>query len=258
MFPFKKERIEERVKKIKKLLHYFFIEGNSVMKGKIEGKLRKLMLLLLLYLSLSFACGSLYLVVIEHPEKERLKTEKYNKIFVAGFCSEMKEQKLNIAKETLFYLRTELKKNTHFEVIDKEPLEISEEKSGELVEDKEYWKGIASKYEGDLLIWGKVGYYTRDDSGFRKIKYRSPKTGAIITGTRYEERTRFDLALELYFHNGKNGEIVYQDRFDTSLLYRDKRQATLPIFFSLMNRVLPEFLAILIPQPSTDSRYILP
>lgn len=228
------------------------------MRQKSKIKFQKLIPPLFLCLGLVVGCGSTYLVVIEHPMQERLKTEKYKKIFVAGFCSVKNDAKLNIDQETIHYLRSELKKNTHFEVSDEKTIRIPDEKSAEILEDKEYWKNIAEKYESDLLIWGKVGYSAIDASGFRKMKVRSPKTGALMDVTRYVERTRFELNLEVYFHNGKDGEIVYQDSFNSSLLFREKRGVSLPIFFSLMNRILPDFLGILIPQPSTDSRYILP
>jgi len=228
------------------------------MREKSKAKFQQLILPLSLYLALVVGCGATYLVVIEHPMEERLKTEKYKKIFVAGFCSGKDEEKLNISQETVHYFRSELKKNTHFEVLDEKSIRIPAEKSAELLEDKEFWKNIAAKYESDLLIWGKVGYSTKDASGFRKMKVRSPQTGALMDVTRYVERTQFELDLEVYFHNGKNGEVVYQDRFNSSLLFREKRGVSLPIFFSLMNRILPDFLGVLIPQPSTDSRYILP
>jgi hypothetical protein len=217
-----------------------------------------LIFLLILFSFLFIRCGGVYLVNIEHPRKERLEVEKYKKILVAGLYQEEENQKFNIAEETLQYLRTELKKNTPFEITDKEPIEIDTEQSIKLKDDKEFWQKIAKDYESDLLIWGKVGFFSKDDSGFQKMKVRSPQTGALVDVTRYVERTRFDLNLELYFHDGKDGEIVYQDKFNTSLLFRDKKSPSLPIFFSLLNRILPDFLGIIIPQPSTDSRYILP
>jgi hypothetical protein len=228
------------------------------MSAKNKTNFYNIVFLLILFSFFFISCGGVYLVNIEHPRKERLEVEKYKKILVAGLYEEGENQKLNIAEETLQYLRTELKKNTPFEIIDKEPIKIGAEQSIKLKDDKEFWQKMAKDNESDLLIWGKVGFSSKDDSGFQKMKVRSPQTGALVDVTRYVERTRFDLNLELYFNDGKDGEVVYQDKFTTSLLFRDKKSPTLPIFFSLLNRILPDFLGIIIPQPSTDSRYILP
>jgi hypothetical protein len=228
------------------------------MSAKNKTNFYNIVFLLILFSFFFISCGGVYLVNIEHPKKERLEVEKYKKILVAGLYEEGENQKLNIAEETLQYLRTELKKNTPFEIIDKEPIKIEAEQSTKLKDDKEFWQKMAKDNESDLLIWGKVGFSSKDDSGFQKMKVRSPQTGALVDVTRYVERTRFDLNLELYFNDGKDGEVVYQDKFTTSLLFRDKKSPTLPIFFSLLNRILPDFLGIIIPQPSTDSRYILP
>jgi hypothetical protein len=228
------------------------------MRKKNKTNFHTIVFLVILFSFFFISCGGVYLVNIEHPRKERLEVEKYKKILVAGIYEEDENQKLNIAEETLQYLRTELKKNTPFEIIDKEPIKIGAEQSIKLKDDKEFWQKMAKDNESDLLIWGKVGFSSKDDSGFQKMKVRSPQTGALVDVTRYVERTRFDLDLELYFNDGKDGEVVYQDKFTSSLLFRDKKSPTLPIFFSLLNRILPDFLGIIIPQPSTDSRYILP
>ncbi len=199
--------------------------------------------------------GAAYLVTIQHPMKERIPPDKYKSILVAGFLAE--EDKLNLNFETVKYLRTELRKNTPYKVIEEKPIEIPSARIEELPSDTDFWKSLAIQAKAELIMWGRINYTAEPTAELKEMSYRHPVTGRILTATQLVERTNFKVELDLYFSDGSSGEVVYQDKYSQTIPYKERPSADLPIFFNLMNRILPSILGVLIPQKMTDARYIL-
>lgn len=200
--------------------------------------------------------GASYLVTVQHPMKERIPPGKYRSILVAGFLSEG-EQKLNLNFETVKYLRTELRKNTPYKVIEEKPIEIPSARIEELSSDNDFWKSLATQAKAELIMWGRVNYTSEAGSELKEVRYRHPVSGRIITATRLVDKTEFKVELDLYFSDGSSGELVYGDKYSQTIPYLKRPSADLPIFFSLMNRILPNILGVLIPRETLETRYIL-
>ena len=200
--------------------------------------------------------GASYLVTVQHPMKERIPPDKYRSILVAGFLSEG-EQKLNLNFETVKYLRTELRKNTAYKVIEEKPIEIPSARIEELPSDTDFWKSLATQAKAELIMWGRVNYTSEAVSELKEVRYRHPVSGRIITATRLVDKTEFKVELDLYFSDGSSGELVYGDKYSQTIPYLKRPSADLPIFFSLMNRILPNILGVLIPRETLETRYIL-
>ena len=225
------------------------------MKSKMSKRLLAGWFCLILGL-VGLGCGGVsYLVTIEHPMKERIPPNKYKSILVAGFLAEG-EEKLNLSLETVKYIRTELRKNTPYKVIEEKPIEIPLARMEELPLDTEFWKSLATQAKAELIMWGRVNYTSEPTAELKEITYRTP-AGQIITATKLEDMTNFKVELELYFSDGSNGELVYRDNYSQTIPYKGRPSAELPIFFNLMNRMLPSILGVLIPHETMQTRYIL-
>lgn len=206
---------------------------------------------------MGLACGGIsYMVAIEHPMKERIPPDKYKSILVAGFLAEG-EKKLNLNFETVKYIRTELKKNTPYKVIEENLIEIPPARIEELPLDTDFWKSLATKAEAELIMWGRVKYTSELTSELKEETYQHPVTGKRYTATRVVERTDFKVELDLYFSDGSSGVVVYRDKYSQIIPYRERPPAELPVFINLMNRLLPNILGVLIPQETMETRFIL-
>ena len=225
------------------------------MKRKMSKRLLAGWLCLILGL-LGLGCGGIsYLVTIEHPMKERIPPDKYKSILVAGFLAEG-EEKLNLSFETVKYIRTELRKNTPYKVIEEKPIEIPLARIEELPLDTDFWKSLATQAKAELIMWGRVNYTSEPTAELQEITYRTP-AGQTITATKLVEMTNFKVELELYFSDGSSGELVYRDNYSQIIPYKGRPSAELPIFFNLMNRMLPSILGVLIPHETMQTRYII-
>ncbi len=106
-------------------------------------------------------------------------------------------------------------------------------------------------------MWGRVNYSSKAVAELQEERYRHPVTGRIITYTRLVDKTEFTVELDLYFSDGTSGEMVYGDKYSQTIPYLKRPAADLPIFFSLMNRLLPNILGVLVPRETMETRYIL-
>lgn len=226
------------------------------MKRNMTKRLLKGWLCLILGL-VALGCGGVnYLVTIQHPMKGRIPPNKYRSILVAGFLAEG-EEKLNLNFETVKYIRTELRKNTPYRVIEENPIEIPSARIEELPADNDFWINLATQAKAELVMWGRVNYTSKAVAELKEERYRHPVSGRIITYTRLVDKTEFTVELDLYFSDGTSGELVYGDKYSQTIPYLKRPSADLPVFFSLMNRLLPNILGVLVPRETMETRYIL-
>lgn len=225
------------------------------MKNNITKRLSKGWFCLILGL-VGIGCGgAAHLVTIQHPMKERIPPGKYKSILVAGFLAE--ENELNLNFETVKYLRTELRKNTPYKVTEEKPIDIPPARIEELPYDTDFWKSLAIQAEAELIMWGRVNYTVEPTAELKEVRYRHPTTGRILTATQLVDMTNFKMELDIYFSDGSSGELVYRDKYSQIIPYKGRQSADLTTFFALMNRILPSILGVLIPQETTEARYIL-
>lgn len=252
----------------------------------------------LLFVSgVSMSCTSLYEVPIEVPISAKLDVSKYNRVLVASFLTQTTED-LDLDAETTRLLRNQLRMTSNLHVIDAElePLgDFSEptlEETGKLddferleeqakaagdeeisrqewidmeqdkiLSDEDYWRELGEEYQEPLIVTGKLRFVSESRSGFVQAdRYRRDAFGRpqLQRNNRFQERTGFVLAAELYFIDSTTGETIHRERFTEEVIYgRDEQASSLSSYFELMDRLLPNFLSILSPQTFRGTRILL-
>lgn len=202
--------------------------------------------------------GSPQQVLIKHPKRQTPMSDKYRSVYVAGFAP-VQEDAHNLNFETTEYLRSELRKHSLYEVIPLEELALpqDEDEFYDLIEDEEFWRRLGSKVGADLLIYGRVNFYSEPADGFYPYEYRDYRTGDYRTAQLLIQRTAFTVELDLYFHNSATGELIHEENFGQTIVFRGRLDLTLQAFFDVMNRILPRFMDILVPREHDAIRFLL-
>jgi AraC-like DNA-binding protein len=197
-------------------------------------------------------------VIIKHPKRETPLSGKYRRLYIAGF-SPVKEDAVNLNFETTEYLRSEMRKYTLYDVIPLEELTLpkDEDEFYDLVDDEEFWRSLGVKVGADLVVTGRVDFYSEMSDGIYPYEYRDRYTGDYRTAQLMIPRTAFTVELELFFHDAATGELVHEESFAQTIVYRGRLDPTLQAFFDVMNRIIPRFMDILVPREHDAIRFLL-
>lgn len=202
--------------------------------------------------------GSARQVLIKHPRRETPMSTRYRRVYIAGFSPRETDYE-NLNFETTEYLRSELRKHSLYEVIPLEELALpsDEESFYELVDDYEFWRNLGGRVGADLIICGQVHFYDEPSDGFYPYEYRDTRSGDYRTAQLLIQRTAFTIELDLYFHDAATGELVHEESFGQTIVYRGRLELNLQAFFDVMNRVLPRFMDLLVPREHDAIRFLV-
>ena len=197
-------------------------------------------------------------VLIKHPKRETAMSGKYRRVYIAGFAP-VQEDAENLNFETTEFLRSELRKYTAYDVIPLEELSLpsDEDEFFDLIDDTEFWRNLGIKVGADLIITGRVDFYNEMSDGIYPYEYRDRYTGEYRTAQLMVPRTAFTVELELYFHNTSSGDVVHEESFGQTIVYRGRLDLTLQAFFDVMNRIIPRFMDILVPREHDAIRFLV-
>lgn len=202
--------------------------------------------------------GSAEQVLIKHPKRETPLSGKYRRLYVAGF-SPVPEDAENLNFETTEYLRSELRKYTVYNVIPLEELALprDEDEFFELIDDAEFWRNLGIKVGADLIVSGRIDFTAEMSDGIYPYEYRDRYTGDYRTAQLMVQRTAFSVELDLFFHETATGDVVLEENFGQTIVYRGRLDLSLQAFFDVMNRLLPRFMDILVPREHDAIRFLL-
>ena len=202
--------------------------------------------------------GSSSQVLIKHPKRETALSGRFSRVYIAGFSPANEEQK-NLNFETTEYFRSELRKYTLYDVIPLEELDLpsAEDEFFNLVDDNEFWQDMGNKVGADLVVCGRVNFYAEPSDGFYPYEYRDYRTGGYRTGQLLIQRTAMTIEMDMFFYEVDSGEIVYEESFGQTIVYRGRLDPTLQAFYDVMNRILPRFMDILVPREHDAIRFLL-
>lgn len=197
-------------------------------------------------------------VFIKHPQRQTALSGKYKRIYIAGFAP-MQENQLNLNFETAEYLRSELRKSALYELIPLEELKLPEdmEQFDKLIDDTEFWSRLGNKVGADLIIYGLVNFYDEPSDGMYPFEYYDRTRAEYRTVQKYVQRTAFIIEIDLFFHEAATGELVHQESFGQTIVYRGRLNATLQAFYDVMNRVLPRFMDLMVPREHEAIRFLI-
>ncbi len=194
-------------------------------------------------------------VEVQIPMSEKVDTTGMVRLLVGGFRSGS-HPSVDLDAETIEALRSMLRKNTRFEVLDVETMPLPEQPLEDAIRNAAYWKRLSQRYNADLIIGGTVEFVAIDESGFMEQDYISDLTGHRQRHTVWVERESFKMDLRLYFFRGASGELIYEDVFSESTMFIGKGNDDLTILHESIDAVGEGILSIITPRTRTETRYL--
>ncbi len=243
------------------------------------------------------SCTSIYEVPIEVPVSAKLDVSSFNRVLVATFATQTTED-LDLDAETTRLLRNQLRTTSNLLVLDAEVAPLGDFSEGTLEEtgmldeferleeqakaagdeeisrqewidmeqdklltDEDYWRQLGEEYQEPLIVSGKLRFISESRSGYTqgdryvRDSYGRPR---LVRSNRFQDRTGYVLAAELYFIDSSTGKTIHRERFTEEVIYgREEQISALSSYFELMDRLIPNFLSILSPQRFRGTRILL-
>ena len=241
------------------------------------------------------ACaGSFYEIPVETPLEPKLDISGFQRVLVAGFVAGGDED-VDTNLETARLLRSQLRNNSQFEVIDADVLEltrVAEEQGGGPApngggdsengadgEDEEryseedleqlehifanagYWQQLGEEHQQPLIVTGTVYFTPHQRSGMvtrQREVYDEFGRRQVAPVRAYRDRRGYVLSPKFIFIDGRTGATLYTERHREEVLYDASRNTpALSSYFELMDRLMPSFLGTLSAETIKGSRILL-
>jgi hypothetical protein len=235
---------------------------------------------------LTTGCASFVEVPVETPLQSKIDVGAFRRVLVAGFVTELSDEDVDLAPETVRLLQNQLRSNTRMQVLEpdhpplNDELERVLERMGEgekynkqereqfkleadrILQDTAFWRKLGEEFQNPLIVTGRMGFESQNRSGFQSEErvMREPGTNRsrLVRGNRYLERKGFSLSAEFQFVDGRTGQTLHKEKFTEEVLYgEDQKVSALSSYFELMDRLLPNFLGVISPQRIRGTRVLL-
>jgi hypothetical protein len=125
----------------------------------------------------------------------------------------------------------------------------------------EFWKKLGEEHQSPLIVTGTVLFTNTQSSGFVNSNREviDPLGRRVVQPMRvYMERKGFIIEPRFVFIDGRNGAVLYSDRFHEEILYPSQQNVpALSSYFELMDRLIPSFLGSLSSQRIRGTRVLL-
>ena len=177
-------------------------------------------------------------------------------VLVASFLvpeSDMLDTNLEMVR----YLRSEFRKHTSLEVLDATPPPaIPEQRVEDLLANADFWQHLGREYDSDLIVSGLARFSRRDTSGFHEVDMISPATGQKVRQTRFVEREQFTYQLEIFYIDGKTGELLLKDQVQRSATFPGLANDRITAFYELSELIAEDILSAVTPRTREAVRVI--
>jgi hypothetical protein len=200
--------------------------------------------------------GGTVQVQVNLPVPERINMTGIDSILVTRIVLMNDNPKVDVNRETVSYLRRELRKNTRLHVLDVEAPPLPEQPLDELARNPEFWKEMSAKYGADMILTSSLKYAITDRSGFVTEDIISPITGQRVRRTRYADREGFEMEFHVYFIRGRDGTLLYDDTFSEDTTLDGKNNDPLTALFIMFDHIQPELFGIIASNQKVESRIL--
>jgi len=229
-------------------------------------------------------CVSFVEIPVETPLAPKLDVTRFKRLLVAGFVVDRSDD-IELEAETVRLLQNHLRSNGKMRVLepDHPPLddalaELETRRAGDghaggsggderrlaterVLQDAELWRRLGEEYQQPLIISGRIGFESRDRSGFEtddRVMGETPGLPFGASEQRYTERRGYTLTADFHFVDGRSGETLHKERFTEEVLYSAEHKVSpLSAYFELMDRVLPNVTGVISTQRIRGTRVLL-
>ncbi|MFN7975915.1 MAG: hypothetical protein U0166_26865 [Acidobacteriota bacterium] len=203
-------------------------------------------------------------VQVELPQHARIDIEKegYQTLTVAPFLRDAAvpavKDDYSFEREATRYFERLFGRETKLKVVDNGDVPLPFASVDAMTKDQGFWKKLSSDAAADLVLTGQVSFKTSNRSGYVENTYQSS-----ITGRSYNDRPTFvyrsgaTLTIEVILIEGKSGEILYRDKFLKDRTLEGATADPLQNFFDLIRSLSSNVLALVTPQKTIATRYLL-
>lgn len=200
--------------------------------------------------------GKTLRVGVRLPVAPRLELDGRETLLVTSFLSQETEL-MNTNRELVRYLRSEFRKASELDVLDVvPPPAIPEQTLEDLLANTEFWRHLGRTYEADLIVSGVIVYDREDASSFQDVDYVSSSTGQKVRTTRFVEQERFQYRLDVFFVDGKTGEILFRDRLQRAVIFQGLQNDPFAAFYELSESISSDVLSVVTHRTRQDTRIV--
>jgi hypothetical protein len=242
------------------------------------------------------ACANYYEVPVETPLQPKLDVSGFQRVLIAGFVAGGSDE-VDTNLETARLLRSQLRSNSEFQVIDADVLELTSvaedqaqgtpefealagngEENGDEEESERYseedlevlehifanasyWQELGEEHQQPLIVTGTVYFTPHQRSGMmtrQREVYDEFGRRAVAPVRAYRDRRGYILSPKFIFIDGRTGATLYTERHREEILYDASRNTpALSSYFELMDRLIPSFLGTLSAESIKGTRILL-
>jgi hypothetical protein len=190
------------------------------------------------------------------PIPPRLKLDGGERLLVASFRAPESEL-LDINRDLVRFLRTEIRKNTSLEVLDViPPPPIPEQLAEELVRNRAFWQHLSREHDAEVIVSGVVNFASEDASGYSNVDLINPTTRQKYRDMVYLEQERFEYRIDIFFVDGPTGILLFRDRIERSMVFKGSMNDPIAAFYELSDSIAGDVLAIVAPRHRVEPRLI--
>lgn len=217
-------------------------------------KMKKIEIVFVIVFLFFFACTSTtyWKLRIEVPGKSDVRLDEFKEIVVTDFLIKKQTKDIDLNKEIIDYLTSEIGKNFNGKV---SPAKISVENEN-VFGHKEFWKNFWPGTEGIVVLTGSAQFTEEIRKAIlekRKQRFEDP----FPAEKALEERRFYNLNLNLYLIDPKTGKALYQREFKESRGYDNPKQTAFFAFFDLIQAVKGKLFSQILGERKIQERYLI-
>lgn len=242
------------------------------------------------------ACVNYYELPVETPLQPKLDVSGFQRVLIAGFVAGGSDE-VDTNLETARLLRSQLRSNSDFQVVDADVLELTRvaedqaqgrpefealaagaegnggeegaerysEEDLEVLEhifaNASYWQQLGEEHQQPLIVTGTVYFTPHQRSGMvtrQREVYDEFGRRQVAPVRAYRDRRGYILSPKFIFIDGRTGATLYTERHREEILYDASRNTpALSSYFELMDRLIPSFLGTLSAESIKGTRILL-
>lgn len=194
-------------------------------------------------------------ITLSVPEAEGRDLANYERILVGGFVNDTPDAPIPVSQAAVSYLRRRIVQRTFFQTVDM-PGELLDA-SDDPLSNPDMWVERAAEVEADLVLTGRVALTTDNASRVVTENIRTAD-GEVREVARFREMTSYRVELDYLLLRGEDGSTLLEGELEASREFAaDDGLTPDEAFIETMEELLPQFLDVITPQRTEQTRVLI-